>query len=365
MAGDASPRLEGRQIALYGRFRARPRAEIAAAAEGLGARIVTDLTRATDLFVVGAGATNFVANGHLAQRLAAARARGAPVAPEERFLALLSGAAPPPAPTAPLASASAPEGPPPEPILDLLNAFGLIQLEQGAVRFADAAVLRAASALYREDPAPLPLIAALLRHRDAPAGRHQLVSGEDGAPLLAWEDGLTTLEGQGLLDLEPAPSLEEAFEAAMMAEAEDDLETAERLYATCARADRRDPIAPFNRANALLRLGDPVQAVLAYRQAIARDAAFAEAHYNLAAALERQGDLGAAEAHLETALKLAPDYPDALFNLGQLRLKDGDGDGAAPLFERFLATEPSAYWRRKGQAALILARGPAGAAEQG
>lgn len=343
--------IAGRQIALYGRFLARPRAEIARAVEAAGGRIVKDLTRATECLVVGAGATNFVANGHLADRLSRARARGVPVLPEDRFLAALQGAEPP-APTLPVDQAAFL----PEPLLDLLNAFGLIHLADGCVRFADASVVKSAAQLLADNPDPLRLIAMLLRHREAPVGRHRLVAGADGEPMLAWEDGLTTLDGQGLLDLDPAVPLDDVFEAAMMAEAEGDLEAADRLYATCVRADRRDATAAFNRANVLMQMGDLAQAIIAYRQAIARDGDLAEAHYNLAVALERQADIEAARTHLQTALSIEPGYSDALFNLAQIQLNHGSKDEARRLFQRFLATAPSAYWTKKAEAGLFLAQ---------
>lgn len=69
----------------------------------------------------------------------------------------------------------------PEDSLDHLNAFDLVHLEDGQVRFADAVVLRSATTRLSEGAEMLPLP----RHRDAPTGRHWLVRGADGNPPLA------------------------------------------------------------------------------------------------------------------------------------------------------------------------------------
>ncbi|MEM9199433.1 MAG: tetratricopeptide repeat protein [Pseudomonadota bacterium] len=337
------------QAALYGRFMRGARAQIVDQIHQAGGRVVNDLTRSTDCLIVGAGAINFIANGHLAQRLALARARHVRVVPEARIASVLGD--PLPAPTLPVKNV----GYLPEPVLDLLNAFGLIHLAEAKIRFADAAVLKSAIGLLAETTDLRALTITLLRHQDAPAGPHKLVTSDAGEPLLMWDDGVTTMDGQGLLDLETQPPLADVFEAAMMAEAEGDLTTADRLYATCARADKRDPIAPFNRANVLVQLGDLPQAAICCRQAIDRDSAMAEAHYNLAGILERQDDLHGARRHLDQALAIEPSYADALFNLAQLHLRGDHPARAKPLFETFLATSPSPYWAQKARAGIAIA----------
>ena len=124
----------GPQIALYGRFVQGGRAQAIEKIKQAGGRIVNDLTRSTDCLVIGGGATNFISNGHLADRLATARDRDVDVVPEARIASLLGEGMPPP--TVPVASA----GYLPGPVLDLLNAFGLIHLADGMVRFGDAPI---------------------------------------------------------------------------------------------------------------------------------------------------------------------------------------------------------------------------------
>ena len=134
----------------------------------------------------------------------------------------------------------------------------------------------------------------LARARDlSPAGRRKIVLTQAGEAALQWDDGLTTLEGQGLLPLDEAhASVDDLFEAAALAEAQGDLDEAARLYDMCARADRRDAIAPYNYANIRLVQGRSAEAMLAYQQALARDPKLIEARYNLAQALEAAGKAG-------------------------------------------------------------------------
>lgn len=342
-------RMDGAFVALYGRFRYKTRREIARAAEAAGARTSSDLVRQTTLFVVGAGAVNHIATGHLPARLAAAHARGVPVMGEGRFVLALAGQGEPD-PTFPLDKV----GQRPDHLVEVLSAFDLIYVKSGHCRFADVGAIRSAITLLAEGHALRDVVAILAEHRRAPAGRHSLTVADDGTPLLRWDDGVTTLDGQGMLELEDDISVEERFEAAMEAEAEGDFDLAERLYDACARVDRRDPIAPFNLGNVLVQLGRPKEAAIAYRQAIARDTDFAEAHYNLARLAESVGDETGAETHLRRALAIDGDYADAVFNLAQLRLAKGDRAEARRLFERFIAIGAPPYWLRKARAALQL-----------
>jgi tetratricopeptide (TPR) repeat protein len=180
-----------------------------------------------------------------------------------------------------------------------------------------------------------------------------VVPAHAGAAALQWDDGRTTLEGQGLLALdEDHASVEDLFEAAALAEAEGDDDRAARLYDLCARADRTDPIAPYNFGNIRLGQGAHDEAAMAYRRALARDARFAEARYNLAQALEASGKADAAEAELSRLLELEPAHADALFNLAQLRLKTDDLAAARGLFERYLALDPPDDWAATARKAV-------------
>ena len=340
--------LAGRVAALYGRFSPEARETLAGKVLAAGGQVVRDLTRRSDLLIIGARAHALIDSGALPARLAAARARRLPVLGERAFAAALAGAGRqqaqlPLTAAAPLASEEA----------EVLAAFDLIILDGDRCGFEDARAVRAAADLRAQGRSLADTVRILGRARDlAPKGRHRIQLTPSGEAALAWDDGLTTLEGQGLLPLDDeAADLDGLFEGAALAEARGDIAEAARLYDLLARADRTDPIAPYNLGNLHLAGGAIGAAEIAYRQAVARDANFAEARYNLAKALEALGRTQAAEAELAGALAIDPMLADALFNLAQLRMQAGDAPAAKALFERYLATDPpmdGAATARKG-----------------
>jgi len=195
----------------------------------------------------------------------------------------------------------------------------------------------------------------LLRARElSPRGRHKIVLTSAGEAALQWQDGLTTLEGQGYLPLEADhTSLDDLFEDAALAEARGDLDEAARLYDMCGRADRGDAIAPFNYGNIRLAQGEHGQAALAYERALARDPRFTEARYNLAQAHEAAGKIDAALIELNRVLDADPTHSDAVFNLAQLRLRAGELGAAKALYERYLGLDPPDEWAATARKAIL------------
>ena len=310
-----------------------------------------DLTRQTTLFVVGAGSSNMIANGRLGRRLAEARAREIAVFGETRLLAGLAGETPQES-TLALARVA-----PIDPVLaDVLNAFDLIALKGAQVRFEDADTIRTASSLDASGMEPVAIIDSLLRRRQAPRGRHRLVTDSSGKAVLKWDEGTSTLSGQFILPLDDSDTLETLFEEALDAEAAGDLDAALRLYETCARADRKDSIAPFNLGNVQSAKGDPAAAKLSYERSIARDPDFAEAHFNLAGVLEALGDPAGAARHLRLALEKDPDFAEPLFNLAQLERAAGRFREAEDLFKVYLLRAGGTPLAEKAERALQLTR---------
>jgi Tfp pilus assembly protein PilF len=116
-------------------------------------------------------------------------------------------------------------------------------------------------------------------------------------------------------------------------------------------------------ALALYRLGEQqmhagqlAQAALAFRQALALDAQFAEAHANLGYVLDRGGDHAAAESSYRRALELAPDNATLHLNLGALQAKQKRHTEAEASYAAALALEPqsSAVWSNLGALNLNL-----------
>ena len=352
--------VRDRAIALYGRFSHGERERLAAETCRLGGLVARDLTRRSDVLVVGSLATPLIDNGALADRIRSARARGVPALSERSFAAALAGEPPGPAPTLPLATAladtrlTADEA-------EVLAAFDLVRLVAADIRFADAQVLKTAADLMAHGRPLGEVVRILARARDlAPRGRYRIVLTPGGDAALKWADGLTTLEGQGQLAFDEAyATVDDLFEAAAIAEAEGDLEAAARLYDLCARADRKDAIAPYNHGNIRLAQGAFDQARLAYQRALARDPRFVEARYNLAQALDAGGRADAAAGELVRVLEADPRHQDAVFNRAQLRMKSGAMGEAKTLYERYLALDPPEDWARTARRALRYCSGQA------
>jgi tetratricopeptide (TPR) repeat protein len=345
--------LRDRAVALYGRFSPGVRERLVVQIVRGGGHVARDLTRGSHLLVVGALATTLIDSGALSARLRSAAERGVPVKGERAFATGLAGEEPAAA-TLPMPTALA-QIPLTRDDADVLAAFDLIVIERDNCRFGDAATLRTAGELLSRGRSLADAVRILTRARDlAPLGRHRVVLTGSGEAALQWQDGLTTLEGQGYFPLdEDHATIEDLFEGAALAEANGELDDAVRLYDMCGRADRSDAIAPYNLGNIRLAQGFHDQAVLAYQQALARDAGFVEARYNLAQALEAAGKAAAARTELGRVLDADPDHADALFNLAQLRMKVGEMGSAKALYERYLALDPPDDWAATARKAIL------------
>lgn len=68
--------------------------------------------------------------------------------------------------------------------------------------------------------------------------------------------------------------------------------------------------------------------------------ASAQSHYNLGVSLSNKGDIDGAMREYREALRLQPDYFDALENLGLLLVKKGDLNGAIKEHETAVHLRP-------------------------
>lgn len=88
-----------------------------------------------------------------------------------------------------------------------------------------------------------------------------------------------------------------------------------------------------------------------WKDNVAKDPSNQLARNNLGQVLLSAGDAGSAKEHFETALRLDPDYPEALHNLALCHLEEGRIVEARHLLERALALRP-----RNAVTHLVLAR---------
>jgi Tfp pilus assembly protein PilF len=119
-----------------------------------------------------------------------------------------------------------------------------------------------------------------------------------------------------------------------------------------------DAIALFHMGAQALQEGQWETAAQVFRQALAIDAQFAEAHANLAYVLDRLDDHSSAEQHWRHALTLAPDNATLHLNLGALLAQQQRHNEAEACYAAALALEPrsSAVWSNLGVLNLNLQR---------
>lgn len=113
-----------------------------------------------------------------------------------------------------------------------------------------------------------------------------------------------------------------------------------RSYDDAARARPSSPIPPTSKADQLLLLERPSEAVEYYRRALRLKPHHLPAHIGLGRALSALGNAGAALKGFEAAIKLHPNDPDlnAAFSYALLRV--GDAGRALTLAERATAIAP-------------------------
>ncbi|MBX2799125.1 MAG: tetratricopeptide repeat protein [Myxococcales bacterium] len=109
------------------------------------------------------------------------------------------------------------------------------------------------------------------------------------------------------------------------------------------------------------QVAEPSEAALAaLRQAVDEDPADPEAHYELGAAQQEQGDHQAARASFERVLQLRDGHLGALYNLALLQGEAGEWDQAAATWARVVAVGPEVVEApfNHGQALQLAARYP-------
>jgi Tfp pilus assembly protein PilF len=119
-----------------------------------------------------------------------------------------------------------------------------------------------------------------------------------------------------------------------------------------------DALALYHQGEQQMLAGQLEQAAQAFRQAIALDAQFAEAHANLGYVLDQSGAHTEAESHYRTALQLTPDNATLHLNLGALLAQQKRHAEAEASYAAALALEPecSAVWSNLGALNLNLQR---------
>jgi tetratricopeptide (TPR) repeat protein len=111
--------------------------------------------------------------------------------------------------------------------------------------------------------------------------------------------------------------------------------------ATLKAGNRQKAVPFFNDGVKLQQQGNLTGAITAYRKAIAADAAYASAYYNLAIAYREARQPDNALSNYELALIASPEYTDARFNYAILLQEQGYYDDAIAQYERILQMNPN------------------------
>jgi Flp pilus assembly protein TadD len=176
-----------------------------------------------------------------------------------------------------------------------------------------------------------------------------------GLSACQWQEQTQSLPGAAMTHIDPhrlAAALPEPdpmflpithFSAAQVLEQRGDLVRAAEQYRK-AVALNHDFIAAYNRLGLVLcRLGQPVPAEQAFRQAIQKRPGRAYLHNNLAYCLMLQEQWPTAETELLKALQLKGDFVRARINLGICLGKEGHYEEALAQFTEVLAPDESHY----------------------
>lgn len=357
----------GKTVAIIGRLAAVPRKLAADEVERQGGVVRRDLTRNTDVVVVGRGAKSLLHGGRLQEKLERADELHAACISENTFLrklGLLAGKAGDPAAMS-LDELTARTGLRPE-IARLLDLFDLIDCSEGRCSFRDLVTAREVARLLREGVGLdeiLDIIGQIGGRPGAgpgehPLASHKLVCDRYGKIALRLGEGLAELDGQIRLPLPSAgnPSIDAIFEAAEEAELDGDLATAEELYRRCVSLDRGDPIPPFNLANVLWELGRTRDATMYLQLAVAVDPNFAEAWYNLANLMGLEGRHDLERSYLLRAVSADPEYSDPVYNLAMWHFKANEYAEALGWWQQYLELDPDSEWSSKARQGLVLCR---------
>ncbi len=100
------------------------------------------------------------------------------------------------------------------------------------------------------------------------------------------------------------------------------------------------PEAHYNLANALQEQGDFNAAIAAYQKAIRLRPTFSVAHYNLGLSLQKKGDFKQSIISYQKAIKLQPKYPEAFLNLGISQKKNNDLTSAIASYQEAIKLNP-------------------------
>jgi TolA-binding protein len=344
-------------VAFTGRLACMTGAEAFEVVRSHGGTPGQEVTRRTNVLVVGELGWPLLDDGRPSNKLSRASSYGVPVISERRFLEWIGKAVPDSLHRTYSADQIATLSKLSSSIVEELVQFGLLNPRGGLFGFRDLASARQVSKLFANGIALSEIIRSVkaVRHwlpeadlsnlRLHPAAHHTIE--------IVQPEGRTDKRGQFVLPVSPPePNADALFEQAQAAEEAGNFAEAERLYRILMKCDPGDAAPPFNFGNMLRTNGQKVEAEAAFRAATRADPTFAEAWYNLSDLLDEQGRSEAAIGCLRSALRASPDYADAIFNIALLLQRGNKHAEAAEYWRQYLANDAQSEWAARARRSL-------------
>ncbi len=144
-------------------------------------------------------------------------------------------------------------------------------------------------------------------------------------------------------------TLEEMIEQAMLAEDQEELDTAVDWYRSALAGFGPNADVNFQLAELLYRQGDPSAARERYYMALELNSGLVEARANLGCVLAECGQLELAVAAFEGALQQFADYADVHFHLARALDDLGQSTKANQHWQRFVELAPASPWAEEAQ----------------
>jgi Tetratricopeptide repeat/BRCA1 C Terminus (BRCT) domain len=343
-------------VAFTGRLACMTRAEAFEVVRSHGGTPSQEVTRRTNVLVVGELGWPLLDDGRPSNKLSRAGIYGIPVVSERRFLEWIGKAVPDSLHRTYSTDQIATLSKLSHSTVQELARFGLLNPQGGLFGFRDLASARQVSSLFANGVALSEIIRSVKEVRawlpEADLSNLRFHAAAHHAIEIEQPGGRTDKRGQFVLPVSPpAQNADVLFERAQAAEEAGDLAEAERLYRVLMKCDPTDAAPPFNLGNMLRANGRKVEAEAALLAATRADPTFAEAWYNLSDLLDEQGRPEAAINCLRSALR-APAYADAMFNLALLLQRNNKHAEAAEYWRRYLANDAQSEWAARARRSL-------------
>jgi len=342
-------------VAFTGKLGTMTRWEAARLVAAAGASMVPNLTRKTNVLVVGMRGWPLLPNGAVSQRLQRAEELNREgcnirIISEVKFLEIVGVK---------------------ERRDELHQTFSaedvckLLNVEPATLeRWEQFSLIHSTARLINDGVRPeviaqsLHSLGAVLPHTERPLAQLKIVAEHSHSVLADFGHFRISPAGQLCFTFDSAPraganvvelrqdsgSPEEWFEIGQEHEEHERHEEAIAAYRKCLAITPRCPEAYFNLGNVLREMGDADGAEQSFRMAAAQDPAFAPAWYNLADVQEQRGKLPEAIGSLQTAITVSPEYADAHFNMAVFLEKAGRFSEAHGHWLAYVELDPKSQW---------------------